>query len=35
MLAEIKTLLTELVHEALREPSETQVVAIADGDEAP
>ena len=34
-LPEIKELLTELVYEALRELSETQVVAIASGDEAP
>jgi DNA-binding transcriptional regulator YhcF (GntR family) len=30
-LAEIKTVLTELVHEALRELSETEVVALAEG----
>jgi phage terminase Nu1 subunit (DNA packaging protein) len=34
-LPEIKALLTELVYEALRELSETRVVAIASGDEVP
>ena len=32
--AEIKQTLTDLVHEALRELSETEVVALAEGDEA-
>ena len=35
MLPEIKALLTELVREALQELSETEVVAIAAGNEAP
>jgi phage terminase Nu1 subunit (DNA packaging protein) len=34
-MPEVKALLTELVHEALKELSETKVVALAEGDEAP